>query len=589
MYLVWAAGVGIVLPLGFFLREWLRPIGNEAAARWVDQHEGLKERLSTALELSKEKNAETSPWWSLVLRDAAGHARGLDPKRLLPLRLPSFCLWTLVLLAVGAGLGFAPEYRSKSALEAQRDKELVRDTGKNLADVVHQAVGRRPAAVEQAPKSIEALEELGKQMSSGKLTRADALKQLASLTDQMKQEAKTLANPSYKQVQDGARPTPQTAESPSPDNQKTADAMQKAAEEKAALGDALRKAKDDLAKAKQTGAGLAGQNSESAAKARQELGQQLANLSKKLADLGQGLPDLNDAIEALKNSQTDMFLKDLDVATVELDKMQAMAEAMAKAQAAGEKMGKDLEERLKFGQAEGAQQRLDEIIRKLQDPSMGAEQMKKLMEEVQRSVDPGKMYGKAGECLNAASASMKAGDKAGAAKSLAQAAKELDRMMAEAKEMKLMMAVCDKAGECLGNKMSWSQCNSRKAGKGGRPGRGVGTWADEDNWFFNPGLQQYVDNSDIKRPDTAPRGNSDRGDGELPENLSPTKLHGKFSPGGPMPSITLKGVSIKGKSTVAYQEAASAAQSAAESALNQDQVPHAYQGAVKDYFNDLKK
>jgi hypothetical protein len=304
------------------------------------------------------------------------------------------------------------------------------------------------------------------------------------------------------------------------------------------------------------------------------------------------VPELNDAIEALKNSQTDMFLKDLDVATVELDKMQAMADAMAKAQASGEKMGKDLEERLKFGQAEGAQQRLEEMIKKLQDPSLSQEQMKKLMDEVKRSVDPGNMYGKAGEHLGAAMASMKAGDKSGASKSLAEAAKELDKMMADAKEMKMLMAslaACDKAGECLGNRLSWSQCNSRKAGKGGKPGRGVGTWADEDNWFFNPGIQQYVDNSDIKRPDTAPRGNSDRGDGELPENLSPTKLHGKFSPGGPMPSITLKGVSIKGKSTVAYQEAASAAQSDAESALNQDQVPHAYQGAVKDYFNDLKK
>ena len=93
----------------------------------------------------------------------------------------------------------------------------------------------------------------------------------------------------------------------------------------------------------------------------------------------------------------------------------------------------------------------------------------------------------------------------------------------------------------------------------------------------------------MKRPDTASKGNTDRGDGELPPNLAPTKLHGKFSPGGPMPSITLKGVSIKGRSTVAYQEAATAAQSAAESALNQDQVPQAYQGAVKDYFNDLKQ
>ena len=56
-----------------------------------------------------------------------------------------------------------------------------------------------------------------------------------------------------------------------------------------------------------------------------------------------------------------------------------------------------------------------------------------------------------------------------------------------------------------------------------------------------------------------------------------------------MPSITLKGVSIKGQSKVAYTEAVTKAQSEAQSALSQEQVPRAYQGAVKDYFDDLKE
>jgi hypothetical protein len=87
----------------------------------------------------------------------------------------------------------------------------------------------------------------------------------------------------------------------------------------------------------------------------------------------------------------------------------------------------------------------------------------------------------------------------------------------------------------------------------------------------------------------APRGESDRGEGELSDALVPTKVKGKISPGGSMPSITLKGVSIKGQSTVAYTEAVTKAQSEAQSALSQEQVPRAYQGAVKDYFDDLKE
>ena len=69
----------------------------------------------------------------------------------------------------------------------------------------------------------------------------------------------------------------------------------------------------------------------------------------------------------------------------------------------------------------------------------------------------------------------------------------------------------------------------------------------------------------------------------------PTKVKGQFSPGSQMPSITLKGVSIKGQSKVEYEEAVTAAQTDAQSALSQEKVPRAYQGAVRDYFDDLKK
>ena len=56
-----------------------------------------------------------------------------------------------------------------------------------------------------------------------------------------------------------------------------------------------------------------------------------------------------------------------------------------------------------------------------------------------------------------------------------------------------------------------------------------------------------------------------------------------------MPSITLKGVSVKGQSKIAFQEVLTAAQKEAQSAISQEQVPRAYQGAVKDYFDDLKE
>jgi hypothetical protein len=126
----------------------------------------------------------------------------------------------------------------------------------------------------------------------------------------------------------------------------------------------------------------------------------------------------------------------------------------------------------------------------------------------------------------------------------------------------------------------------RHSGPGGRGGSGVGTWADENSGLYpNWASGENTEN----RPEMAGKGLTDRGDGQLAQNLNPDKVHGQISPGGQMPSITLKGLSIKGNSSVAYEEAASAAQSEAQSALNHDQVPRAYQGAVKDYFDDLKK
>jgi hypothetical protein len=114
--------------------------------------------------------------------------------------------------------------------------------------------------------------------------------------------------------------------------------------------------------------------------------------------------------------------------------------------------------------------------------------------------------------------------------------------------------------------LGWGQCQSRGMGQDfwGQFGRGAGTSSQ------SPSL-------------------SDRSPTEMTDDFESTKVRGQISPNAAMPSITLKGVSIKGASRVQYEEAAAAAQSDAQAALNQDKVPRAYQGAVRDYFDDLKQ
>ena len=203
-------------------------------------------------------------------------------------------------------------------------------------------------------------------------------------------------------------------------------------------------------------------------------------------------------------------------------------------------------------------------------------------------------YGKVGDFLKQAAQQMKAGQKPGAAQSLADASKELDRLMQQMGDAQSLMAEMDalnKAALAVSTRQGWGTCNNPGFNPhGGKPGSGVGTWAAEDEgWGYNGQQSERYDNSGVTRPDMAAKGVTDRGAAQAPDNLINSQVKGQFSPGGQMPSITLKGVSIKGTSKVSLEEAAVAAQQDAQSALSQEKVPRAYQGAVRDYFDDIKK
>jgi hypothetical protein len=142
----------------------------------------------------------------------------------------------------------------------------------------------------------------------------------------------------------------------------------------------------------------------------------------------------------------------------------------------------------------------------------------------------------------------------------------------------------------IGNGQTWNRMpGAPRAGEGGGTGRGVGTWADDSRFLDLSEIKDRWDNSGVIQPDKDARGVTDRGDAQLADSLAPTRIKGQMNPAGPMPSITLKGVSIKGLSKVEFSEASAAAQSDAQSALSQERVPRAYRGAVRDYFDDLKE
>jgi hypothetical protein len=592
--LVWA-GAGLLLCAlgGALLAFWHAP-SSEATARWLDQRLQLKERLSTALELAHTASPEE--WRQIVLHDAAGHAKQLDARRLLPFTLPRVSRWALLALALSAGLGFVPEYRSKAHLQKQADAAVIRETGQNLAELTRRTLEERKPTLISTEQALERVKDLGDQLAQAKLTRSEALRDLASVTEKLKEATRELAkDPALRRLEQAAR-TPSSANAPSAaDLQQKMDALQKSLGDKAANPEALDKLQSDLHKLQQSAAAMQAGDPAANEALKQQLAKSLADLAQKAAELGLSLSPLNEAIQALEAGQIDQFLKDLDLARLDLETLAKMTKALQQLEMQLAQLGKDLAEQLEKGQAFAAQATLKKMMNQLKQANLSPEQLEQIMREVDKAVQPGSEYGKVGEFLKDAVRQMQQGDSSSAGQSLAKASDELQRLMDQLGDCQSLLATLadlDKASMCIGSCQGWGQCQSTRPGFnpfGKRPGTGVGTWGEEGgDWMASGDWTAPFDASGVQRPDLDPRGVVER-DQSLNDALTPTKLKGQFSPGGQMPSITLKGVSIKGTSRVQYEEAVTAAQADAQSALSQDKVPRAYQGAVRDYFDDLKK
>lgn len=591
--LAFAGITGVLCFAAGGLIGWWRSDGLLGTARWLDERQQLKERLSTALELGRDE--KLGPWREIMARDAAARVTEVDLKRLLPWQLPTTSRWALLLLALTAGLGFVPEYRSEAHLRAERQKESVQEAGRNLALLTRRTLERRTNALEATRQTLQSVGELGGQLEKRTPTRNEALKDVAKLTEKVQQDVREMAkNPALRSMERAARSGSQNTPGSAEQLQKQMDALQKAMGNKDPNGEAMQKLQEQLEKARQAAQGMMGKDAQASEAARENLAQSLSQLARQAADLGAALPSLDEAIAALQAGEIDKVMKDLALAMQDLDKLQQMAQALQQLQQQAARVGKDLAEQLEKGQADAAVETLRKMINQLKAGNLTPDQLKQLLEEVAKAAKPGEEYGKVGDLLKKAAGQMRGGDQPGAAQSLADAAKELEGLMqqlADAQDLQSTLDALKRAQMCIGNGLSWGQCKGpgRPGFKpGGKPGKGVGTWADEGNFLDQVENTGLWDNSGFERPDLDPRGLTER-ESDLSDALEATRLKGQFNPGSQMPSITLKGVSIKGQSTVAVQEAMTAAQSEAQAALSQEQIPRAYQGAVKDYFDDLKK
>lgn len=589
-----AGKIALGLPVLGAMVGLFRRSNELATARWMDEKQGLKERISTALELKSTKD-HGDRWTQLVLKDAASSLGKIDLRRLLPFRVPRSSRWCILALAVGAGLGFVPEYRSDAYLEEKEEADNIKETGEYLARFAKKQLQRRPISMEETRQAVEEIEELGEHLSRARLTRDSALKDIANVTEKVKEQLDGLENdPALKRMQRAAKmPTP--SQGMADGQQEKMEAMREQLGDAADQMDAMDKLQKALDQLKASAAGMKAANGPPDPSLMNDLSEALSDLAEQAENLGLDMPNLEAAINALKSGQVGQMVKEMDMATLDLNKMMEMAKALQQMEMKRQEQGRDLAEQLERGQAQSAASRLLKMAKDLKSGKSTPEAMAKLAQELAEALKPAENYGEVAEHLQKALQKMQASNGSEAASECENAAAALDDLVNQLGDLDMLkdqLKGLETASMCIGNGLGWGQCASNKIGwkqGGGMRPQGVGTWADNDDgtWrWIDYSQTRMVDNSGVQRPDMDSRGLSDRGQSQLPAGLIPDKVKGRFSEGGPMPSIPLKGLSIKGTSNIEYTEAVSGAQSGDQASQNQDRVPRAYQNAVRSYFDD---
>ena len=490
---------------GFIVGGW-RKVPPRETARWIDARQQLKERLSTALEFTPRSDEDE--WSQLIVHDASEHVHGLDPRRLIPFHLPRSTRWALVGLAVAAGLGFVPEYRSKAFLQKQNDAANIRNVGRQLAELTRRNLETHPPVLEPTQKALTSVSELGQQLEKVPLTRSEAVRELANAAEKLRQQAEQLAQtPALKPLERAARESSSNSGQNPAALQRQIDALKKSLGNDKATPAALDKLQAALDKARQDASRLSDTNSAASQALRQQIAQSLAALAQDARDMGHPVESLEAALAALEKGQISQVLQNLDVATEDLAKLQQQAKALAKMQQQASKTGQDLAEQLNYGQTDAANQTLQKMIQQLKSANLSSEQLNKILNEVSKALDPAGQYGKVADYLNKAVRQMQqaqqAGDpsgksKAGASQSLADAAKELQKQAQQMGDMQSLAATMDalsRAEQAIASGQGWGQggqcpyCNGKGCAAckgtgwkhgGGLKSGGVGTWADEE-------------------------------------------------------------------------------------------------------------
>lgn len=172
--------LGICLIVGV-IRGMLARVSPLEAAMMADVRVGLKERLSSAIELMGEE--DRSEMAELQLEDAADHARSLDPKSVCPRVFPLAAkILPLSLLFLVAFFYVPPFYASSGEVPAVV-RQAIKQAGADMEDMARE-MDKNPLAEEVADLASE-MEAVGHELKDKPMTKKEALRNLSNLARKM--------------------------------------------------------------------------------------------------------------------------------------------------------------------------------------------------------------------------------------------------------------------------------------------------------------------------------------------------------------------------------------------------------------------
>jgi hypothetical protein len=163
------------------IRGTLARVSPLEAAMMADAQVGLKERLSSAVELMGEEGR--SEMAELQLEDAADHARSLDPKSVYPRVFPLAARILPLSLLFLVAFFYVPTLYGRYAEVPAVVRQAIKQAGADM-ELMAREMDKSPLAEEVADLASE-MEAAGRELRDKPVTKKEALRNLSNLARKM--------------------------------------------------------------------------------------------------------------------------------------------------------------------------------------------------------------------------------------------------------------------------------------------------------------------------------------------------------------------------------------------------------------------